>query len=206
MRRSYFFGAFLLGTVLCLSGCADRVVGSRSLNTVDPESIRPACIETLESLKLQLNISTRKQVEDILTARGHTSISHTNVSVSNSADNLPPRAKEIIKSQFGAKTVLISTISQYESMKFYFDKNQKLIMFLVEGPGTVLKNWMRNAKDKCLPHLYSETIQTRKDFSGVLLLINKKTRRLSYVHANQRVFPQLYELFGILGEYEVSEE
>ena len=124
-----------------LSGCAEKV------QTSSPKITIP------EFLGMRLDITTKNQVVDILNARGYKKvieqkeISGPMLTYSGLRDISKPN-KEQFKNVLQTMSSLVVTISltPEELMTFYFDKNQKLVMFWAKGKEKALKAFS-NASD-----------------------------------------------------------
>jgi hypothetical protein len=140
-----FLGILCFSTVLCLSGCFKSEDATKS-QTAQSHKINSPGITTPEALGMKFDVTTKEQVVDILNLRGYTAVTEQKevsdpmLTYSGLRDISKPN-KEQLKNTLKTMTSLsvIASPDTKEIMTFYFDKNQKLVMFWAKGKEKTLK-------------------------------------------------------------------
>lgn len=133
MKNFGFIKAICFGLVLFLAGCAEV------------RDQTPPQVTTYEALNMKLDVSTKDQAEDILKSYGYS----TKNEIFNAQDIIKRKKKEykdlpesvinfLTRLSEKQSIIQVPISADKEWMKFFFDKNQKLIGFAAKGRKSVL--------------------------------------------------------------------
>lgn len=138
MKNLKLFKMLCFGFMLLLVGCADLR---------DPSSLK---VTTCEALDMKLDSTTKDEVLDILGFYGY-SVTEKGFKISNKINKnkkLPKSVLSFLSDVAGEQRFLDVQISEGNRMQFIFDKNQKLISFIVLGDKKVLDPLIANDNRK----------------------------------------------------------
>ncbi len=180
--------------------CAEAILNLKNL--ISSADMLRSCMEdspgisTPELLGMRFDITTKKQVVEILDARGYSVM----IEIPNiqGAESLKPISISSVyigrkNDQFGIISALIAVISFDELMLFCFDDNQRLVMFGAGGEEKILAHWIVDREEYYSTMYPYENIliQSREDLSGAIL--DTEDRNAFYLNMSSKVFEQFSE-------------
>ena len=180
--------------------CAEAILNLKS--RVSSADMLRSCMEnspgisTPELLGMNFDVTTKKQVVEILDARGYTVL----IEIPNIQGSGAVRSKYTpsvyigkINNRFDVNSALIAVISFDEVMLFCFDNNQRLVMFGAKGEEKILAHWIID-RDEYYSTMYpyeNVLMQSREDSSGAIL--DTEERVAFYLNMSPKTFEQFSE-------------
>ena len=180
--------------------CAEAVQNLK--NRVSSADMLRSCMEdspgisTPELLGMRFDITTKKQVVEILYARGYSvMIEISNIQESESLKSIAVSSVYIGRKndRFDVTSMLIAVISFDELMLFCFDDNQRLVMFGAKGEEKLLAHWIVD-RDEYYSTMYpyeNVLMQSREDSSGAIL--DTEDRIAFYLNMSSKIFEKFSE-------------
>jgi len=180
--------------------CTEAVLNLK--NRISSADMLRSCMEdspgisTPELLGMRFNITTKKQVVEILDARGYPVM----IEIPNIQESEPLKSMTVSSVYIGRKndrlgvtSALIAVISFDELMLFCFDNNQRLIMFGAKGEEKLLAHWIVD-RDEYYSTMYpfeNVLMQSREDSSGAIL--DTEDENAFYLNMSPKIFEQFLE-------------
>lgn len=180
--------------------CAEAMLNLK--NRISSTDMLRSCMEdspgisTPELLGMRFNITTKKQVVEVLNARGYAvMIEIPNIQESEPLKSITVSSVYVGKrnDRFGVTSALIAVISFDELMLFCFDNNQRLVMFGAKGEEKILAHWIVDREEYYSTMYPYENVfmQFREDSSGAIL--DTEGRNAFYLNMSPKIFEQFSE-------------